>query len=260
MTTTTITYDLLKAAKPGAYNSAASALQTVIETFEQATADLNVNVYQQIEYTWSGTAASTAISSIGLTVADYQATLAYLNRFAGLLRSAYEGIADAQAYVSAAETIATNNGWTLGDDGEAEPQMPAGDHGRVNVAVLWQSMEANPGYAEMQQLIAQGLKTAQAVNDQIAAAMADPEQYGKGADWQKDAASAQDSATKLASTLESTDEIPAAGTDPAEVLAWWTALGQASPAVQTQLVKDQPNLIGPLDPAEAVVPYEPRYK
>src|SRR5580658_9086634 len=112
---TTITYGLLKAAQPDAYGSAAAALQKVIGTFEQASVDLDQQVYQQLEYAWSGAAASAAISSIGGAVADYQATLEYLNRFMGLLRSADEGIADAQAYLKAAETIAANNGWILED-------------------------------------------------------------------------------------------------------------------------------------------------
>ena len=94
---TQITYPLLKAAQPSAYTAAASALQPVIDGFEQATADLNVKVYQQIEYSWSGPAATAATTKIGSIVADYQATLDYLNRFQGLLRSAFEGISDAQA-------------------------------------------------------------------------------------------------------------------------------------------------------------------
>lgn len=243
---TPITYALLKAARPDAYDNAANDMQKLVDTFEQADVELDQQVYQQLEYAWTGSAASAAISSIGGTVADYQATLAYLNRFVGLLRSAYEGIADAQAYLGSAETIAANNGWNLGEDGQAQPRATADARTSEAVEQLWRTMGSNPEFAEMQDLISRALSTAQAVNDRISAAMADPEQYGKGANWRKDASGARSSAAAMETTLESKDEIPTSA-DPAEVSAWWTALEQENPTVATQLIKDEPNVIGPLN-------------
>ena len=221
--TTQITYNLLKAAQPQAYSHSADALQRVADQFEQSTEDLNVQVYQRLEDSWSGPAATAALASIGATVTDYQATLDYLNRFAGLLRSAYEGITDAQAYLSAAETIATSNGWILDEYGRAQPVVTASLHNRAPADQLWQAMGDNPEYGEMQDLISRGLATAQAVNDQISQAMDDPEQYGRGKAWQADAAGATSSAAAVESRLEKS-EIPAGGTNAAEAAAWWKAL------------------------------------
>ena len=246
---TQITYPLLKAAQPSAYTAAASALQPVIDGFEQATADLNVKVYQQIEYSWSGPAATAATTKIGSIVADYQATLDYLNRFQGLLRSAFEGISDAQAYLSAAGTIAANNGWQLDAYGQAQPIVTAAVHNRAIMQQLYQSMASNPEYAEMQDLINRALSTAQAVNDQISQAMDDPEQYGHGKTWQTDAARAETTASALESQLEKTVLIPSSNTNSAEVAAWWKAM---NPAAQVQLIKDQPALIGALNGLPAI--------
>jgi pimeloyl-ACP methyl ester carboxylesterase len=247
--TTQITYGVLKAANPSAYSTAAAALQTVIDGFEQAIVDVNQHVYQQLRNSWSGQAATAAIASIGSTVSDYQATLDYLARFHGLLVSAYEGISDAQAYLKAAEAIAASNGWQMDADGQARPAAASAVHNRSLVQQLWQSMQQNPEYAEMVDMISRALSMAQAVNDQISQAMDDPEQYGRGKNWRADAAAAQSSATALEAKLERT-LIPANGTNPAEVLAWWMAM---SPATQVQLVKDEPGLIGALNGLPSMV-------
>ena len=250
--TTQIAYSLLKAAQPDAYGHAADAFQKVVGEFEQHTVDLNHQVYQRLEDSWSGPAATAALSSIGGTVNDYQATLDYLNRFTGLLRSAFEGITDAQAYLSAAETIAAGNGWRLDENGQAHPVTAAALHNRSLIQRLYQAMGNDPEYAEMQDLINRALSTAQAVNDQVSAAMDDQEQYGHGSTWQADAASAQASAGAMESKLEKS-LIPTNGADSAEVSAWWSALGRNSAAVQVQFIKDQPALIGAMNGLPAMV-------
>ncbi|HTJ71619.1 MAG TPA: alpha/beta hydrolase [Actinospica sp.] len=247
--TTQITYGVLKAAQPSAYDAAATALQPVIDGFEQATVDLNHGIYQKLEYSWSGAAASAALSRIGSTVADYQATLDYLDRFQGLLRTAFDGISEAQAYLKAAETIAANNGWQLDENGQAQPVVSGALRNRALVQQVWQSMTANPEYLDMLDLIGRALSTAQAVNDQVSQAMADAEQYGHGANWKADAAAAESSAAAMGTRLEQAG-IPAKGTDSAEVNAWWKAMG---PSAQVQLVKDQPALIGALNGIPAMV-------
>lgn len=248
--TTQITYSLLKSAQPEAYDHAADAVQKEVAEFEQSTVELNQQVYQCLEESWSGPAASAALSTIGTTVTDYQATLDYLNRFVGLLRSAYEGITDAQAYLNAAESIALNNGWVLDEYGNARPVVIPALHNRALVDQLWQSMTGNPEYAEMQDLIRRALSTAQDVNDQVSHAMDDPEQYGRGKHWQADASVAASSSAAMEAGLEKS-EIPAAGTNAAEVAAWWKALGSAS--LQVQYVRSQPALIGALNGLPAIV-------
>lgn len=249
--TTQITYGLLKAAQPAAYGHAADAFEKVAGEFEQYTADLNHQIYQRLEEAWSGPAASAALSSIGVSVDDYQATLDYLNRFTGLLRSAFEGITDAQAYLQAAESIAAGNGWKLDENGQAHPVSATALHNSSLVQQLYQSMGNSPEYAEMCDLITRALSTAQAVNDQVSAAMDNREQYGNGSAWQADAALAQASADAMESKLEKS-LIPTNG-DSAEVAAWWSALGRNGAAVQVQLIRDQPALIGAMNGLPATV-------
>jgi hypothetical protein len=213
--TTLITYSLLKSAQPEAYDHAADAMQREVAEFEQSAVELNQQVYQCLAESWSGPAASAALSTIGTTVTDYQATLDYLNRFVGLLRSAYEGITDAQAYLNAAESIALNNGWVLDEYGNARPVVIPALHNRALVDQLWQSMTGNPEYAEMQDLIRRALSTAQDVNDQVSHAMDDAEQYGRGKHWQADASVAASSSAAMEAGLEKS-EIPAAGTNAAD--------------------------------------------
>jgi pimeloyl-ACP methyl ester carboxylesterase len=127
--------------------------------------------------------------------------------------------------------------------------VTAAARNRALVQQLFQAMANNPEYAEMQDLISRALATAQSVNDQTSLAMADPEQFGHGKTWQTDAASAQSNARAMESKLEKS-LIPANGTSPAEVSAWWKTLG---PATQVQLVKNEPALIGALNGLPAMV-------
>lgn len=249
-----ITYRLLKAADPAAYDAAATALQPVVEGLEQAAADLDQNVHQQVEHHWAGPAARAAAASIGATVAQYKAALGYLSSFQGLLRAACDGITDAQAYLSAAETLAADNSWQIDEYGQARPLVTPALRNRALVEQLWESLAANPAHAEMQDLIGKALATAQAVDDRISAAMDEAEQYGRSAHRRVEdaAASTVASAAATQATLERA-EIPPAGTDTAEVAAWWSALGQQGPAVQAHLLHDQPEAIGALDGLPAAV-------
>jgi pimeloyl-ACP methyl ester carboxylesterase len=95
------------------------------------------------------------------------------------------------------------------------------------------------------------LSTAQAVDDQVSAALRDPEQFGQGKTWDADAGKAASSATALDAKLGHA-EIPVKGTSSAEVAAWWKATG-SNPGLQVQLIKDQPALIGALNGLPAMV-------
>lgn len=243
--TTQVSYSALTAAKPEAYAQAADAMQKVVDEFEQAAADLNQRIYQRLEDAWSGPAADAALSAIGPAVGGYQATLDYLTRFVGLLRAAFEGITDAQAYLKAASTIAANNNWRLGENGQVEPIITAPLRNRAIVGQLYDAMGANPEYAELVDLLRRALATAQAVNDQITRAMDEPEQYGQGAHWQADASAAKAGAAAMEARLEAS-LVPVGASSP-EVAAWWSALGRSGAAVQIQLIKDQPAAIGALD-------------
>lgn len=249
--TSTITYATLKDAQPDRYSEAADQFQQVLDAFEQSAVDLNQQVYQPIEYSWTGAAASAALAAIGVSMNDFNATLAYLKRFVGLMRAGAEGIGDAQAYLRAAETIAASNGWTLTPDGSAQPNVPLVVRNRSIVEQLWQAMSSNPEYAEFQDLLTRALSTAQSVDDQISAALRDPEQFGQGKTWEAGAGKAGTSATALEAKLGQA-EIPAKGTSSAEVAAWWKAMG-ADPKLQVQLIKDQPALIGALNGLPAMV-------
>jgi len=249
--TSAMTYAQLKAAQPDRYSQAADEFQQVIDAFEQDAVDLNQKVYQPIEYAWTGAAATAALAFIGASVDAYNATLEYMKRFVGLMRAGAEGIGDAQAYLRAAETLAANNGWTLTDDGLPQPVVPPTVHNRAMVEQLWQAMAANPEFAEFQDLLNRALSTAQTVDDQISAALKDPEQFGQGKNWEADAGRAASAVSALDTALEKA-EIPAKGTSAAEVAAWWSALGQ-NPALQVQLIKDQPALIGALNGLPAMV-------
>ena len=248
----TMTYAQLKAAQPDRYNQAADQFQQVIDAFEQNAVDLNQKVYQPVEYAWTGSAATAALAFIGASVGAYNASLEYMKRFVGLIRAGAEGIGDAQSYLRAAETIAANNGWTLTDEGLPQPVVPPTIRNRAMVQQLWQAMAANPEFAELQDLLNRALTTAQTVDDQISAALRDPEQFGQGKTWEADAGKATSSASALEAALEKTD-IPAKGTSAAEVAAWWAALGKQNPALQVQLIKDQPALIGALNGLPAMV-------
>ncbi|WP_034267715.1 alpha/beta hydrolase [Actinospica robiniae] len=249
--TTQITYSLLRAAQAEAYADAADAMKTVVDGFEQSAVDLNHQIYQRLEDSWSGPAATAALSTIGTAVGDYQATLDYLGRFVGLLRSAYEGIADAQAYLNAAAGIAARNDWQIDDFGQTYPTLTPAPHNQAIVQQLYEEMNNSPDYAEMQDLIRRALSTAQAVNDQVASAMDDTEQYGQGKNWQTDAASSQASASAMEAKLEKS-LIPT-GADSSETAAWWSAFGKNGAAAQVQLIKDQPAAIGALNGLPATV-------
>jgi len=249
--TSTITYATLKAAQPDRYSEAADQFQQVLDAFEQSAVDLNQTVYQPIEYSWTGAAANAALTYVRASLGDFNATLEYLKRFVGLMRAGAEGIGSAQAYLRMAETIAASNGWTLTPDGFAQPNVPPAVRNRSIVEQLWQAMSSNPEYAEFQDLLTRALSTAQAVDDQISAALRDPEQFGQGKTWEADAGTAGSSATALEARLGQAD-IPAKRTSSAEVAAWWKAMG-SDPGLQVQLIKDQPALIGALNGLPAMV-------
>ncbi|HEV2636462.1 MAG TPA: alpha/beta hydrolase [Actinocrinis sp.] len=191
---------------------------------------------------WSGDAATAAWTSLQAIQGQLSATEAYLVAFSALLQATADGLGEAKSVLAAAVTLAQQNEFTIHDDGTvtAGPasMTGAGSAGRARVA-------------EVQQLTTQALTDARTTVDDLVAKLTDPEQFGQsphGGNRESDADTvlAQD---KAQDAYLYSQAVPAAGTDPATVDAWWQA---QSPAQQQALITANPVAIGPLDGIPAV--------
>jgi hypothetical protein len=246
-----VTVSELDAARPDVFAAAARDwTQRVAAAFgEQVVAFSQYALLPQMQGTWTGAAADAAAQKLNAVQADLSATEEYMVGFAALLQAAAEGISEAQATLKAARNLAGQNSLIIEESGAVTVNTAARGN-RVMASELHAS--STTAVLEVQSLVSAALADAERAVSTLVPRLRDPEQFGISAaagKWEADAATELAQAQVQGRMLEQA-AIPARGTDPVEVTAWWQA---QSSAEQVTLAREFPMLIGRLDGIPAYV-------
>ena len=233
----------LRSAEPGELDRAAGSWKDIAGQAGSQVTALRGEVIQPLASggTWVGSAADAAVNELDTGVRQLSVTQDYAETMAALLRDAATGIGDAQAYLRAADNLAAENHLTIGTDGSvsapAEPPLIGSQP-----ASLFEAPPAAVG--EVSDLLRRALAIADDVDTQITARLRDLRDFtGTGTGNAATATADLSSAGKLAGTFDDA-AIPAEGTSPAEVNAWWKA---QSAGQQQRLIQEDPGQVGWLD-------------
>jgi hypothetical protein len=246
-----ITVAELDAARPDVFAAAAQDWsQRVAAVFGEQVVTFNRYALLPLtQGTWSGVAADAAARKLSRVQADLSAAAEYMVGFAALLQAAADGIGQAQATLKAARNLAGQNALIIEDSGAVIVDAAA-----IGNRVMISEARASSATAvlEVQGLVSAALADAERAVSTLVPRLRNPEQFGISAaagNWQADAASELAQAKVQGRTLQQA-AIPARGTDPVEVTAWWQA---QSSAEQVASVREFPALIGRLDGIPAYV-------
>ena len=219
-------------------STAKSAFDTLATAFGQHIESWQHDVVDRLGHSeWTGTAAghaNTRISNLGTELQSAKQELGLVSR---ALQDAYDGFAAAQAHLISALDDAKTHKLTVADDG----------------GITWDKDPNSPNFAgndaenqakQIQSRITAALNEAdhadQAINTRLGH-LATNASNGTGLD----------SATAKADTdaANALEQVPAAGTDPNSVKAWWNGLTDEQ---QHRMILNHPDQIGNLDGIPAV--------
>lgn len=233
----------LRSAQPDTLDEAARSWQTISTRLDDQVSALRKNVISPLTDpgTWTGSAAGAAVTDLDGRTRDLIVTREYADTMTAVMRDAATGVSDAQAYLRAADDLAASNHLTIGSDGSVAEAAQPPLLGAEPASLL---QAPPPAAEEVSALIKRAVALADQVDAQITARLRQIGQFAGAQTGSLAAASAALSgADKLAGTFNRA-AIPAEGTDPAEVNAWWKAL---SAGQRQQLISQDPSQIGWLD-------------
>jgi Alpha/beta hydrolase len=225
----------LRSAQPGLLTQAASDWQAIGSRLDGQAAALHSDVMEPLfgAGNWIGTAANAANANLGNLAGQLSVSREYASVMSSLLQDAASGVADAQAWLRAAENLAAQNKLTIGADGSvsADPGPPllSGTGTTSLVDALSAAMR------EVADLVSQALTVADKVDAQITVRLEAVQKFAA-----KDAASELRDAGRLAGSLDR-DALPPSDASPAEVNEWWNALNAEE---QKRLIGEFPSQIG----------------
>ena len=214
-------------------STAKSAFDTLATAFGQHIESWQHDVVDRLGHSeWTGTAAGHANTRISNLGTELQAAKQELGLVSRALQDAYDGFAAAQAHLISALDDAKKQKLTVADDG----------------GITWDKDPNSPNFAgndaenqakQIQSRITAALNEAdhadQAINTRLAH-LATNASNGTGLD--SATAKADQAATDALS------QVPAAGTDPNSVKAWWNGLTDEQ---QHRMILNHPDQIGNLD-------------
>ncbi len=226
----------LRSARPDLLDQAAAEWSRIGAGFGNQVSALRGDVAQPLfdGTTWTGTAADAASTRLSGLSAQLDSTEEYTATMATLLRDAASGVRDAQSVLRAAEEVAAQNRLTIGPDGSVLASSPPPLMGRQQPVL---GAAPSPAMGEVADLIRRALAVAGEVDTQVTARLKALQAFP--ATPSKDLLDAGQLAEVFDRAM-----IPAEGTNPAEVNAWWKAL---SASQQHGLMHEFPGRIGWLD-------------
>ncbi len=226
----------LRSARPDLLDQAAAEWSSIGAGFATQVSALRGDVAQPLfdGTTWTGTAADAASASLTRLTAQLGTTGQYTSTMATLLRDAAAGVRDAQSVLRAAEEVAAQNRLTIGPDGSVSASSPPPLMGPQQ-PILGEA--PSPAMGEVADLVRRALAVAGEVDEQITARLKALQAFPATASKE------MVDAGQLAGVFDYS-MIPAEGTNPAEVNAWWKAL---SASQQHGLMHEFPGQIGWLD-------------
>ena len=232
----------LRSARPDLLDQAAAAWSRIGAGFGNQVRVLRSDVARPLfdGTTWTGAAADAASTSLSGLSSRLGGTEEDTSTMTSLLRDAATGVRDAQAVLRAAEDVAARSRLTIGPDGSVSAGSPP-PLTRPQQALLGGALSGAAG--EVADLVRRALAVAGEVDAQITARLKALQTFP--------ATAGQEllDAGQLAGVFDHA-MIPAVGTDPAEVNAWWKALSASG---QQGLIHEFPAQIGWLDGVPATV-------
>lgn len=211
----------LRSAAPGLLEKAAGDWQAIGDRLGTQITAFRTDVLQPlfIDGAWAGQAAGAANTNLQALSQELTVTREYTATMASLLRDAATGIRDAQALLTAAGNLAAASRLVIGPDGSVtETAMPPLVGGASPAGPVW-AQAPSPAASEVSDLIGRALTLANEVDARIAAGLQRVGAFASGT-----AGTQQQAAARLAGLFDQT-ALPPAGTSPAEVNAWWKAMG-----------------------------------
>ena len=226
----------LRSARPDLFDRAADAWSRIGAGFGTQVRALRSDVVQPLfdGSTWTGTAADAASTNLSGLSAQLDTTEEYTATMATLLRDAAAGVRDAQALLRAAEDVAARSRLMIGADGSVSASSPPPLLGPQQMML---GEAPSPAMGEVADLVRRALAVAGEVDTQVTARLKALQTFPATASKELM------DAGQLAGVFDHA-MIPAAGTDPAEVNAWWKALNASE---QQHLIHEFPGQIGWLD-------------
>ncbi|MFH9349938.1 alpha/beta hydrolase [Kitasatospora sp. NPDC017646] len=219
-------------------STAKSAFDTLATAFGQHIESWQHDVVDRLSHSeWTGTAAghaNTRISTLGTELQSAKQELGLVSR---ALQDAYDGFAAAQAHLISALDDAKNQKLTVADDGgitwDKDPNSP-------NFAGKDAETQAQQIQARITAALNEADHADQTINSRLGH-LATNAGNGTGLD----------SATAKADTdaANALEQVPAAGTDPNSVKAWWNGLTDEQ---QRRMILNHPDQIGNMDGIPAV--------
>lgn len=198
----------------------------------------------QVPSVWQGSAATAATDTLTSHLSDAEACLPSLDQVSRALGACAEALQAAQRTARQARQLADDHGLVLSDTGSCAPPPPqllpadASDAARDLATRRYRT--ASFAADEAQALARQALAAADEADDDTARALRDA--AVPGLTYRLVPVDLVGAITRRA--------LPAIGSDPAEVAAWWATL---STAAQEALITAHPDRIGNLDGLPAAV-------
>ncbi len=225
----------LRSARPELLDQAAAAWSRIGAGFGNQVRALRIDVAQPLfdGTTWTGAAADAASTSLSGLSSQLGTTEEDSSTMASLLRDAAAGIRDAQSMLRAAEDVAARSRLTIGPDGSVSASPPPLLGPRQPLL----GAAPSPAAGEVADLVRRALAVAREVDAQITARLKMLQAFPATASKELL------DAGQLAGVFDDS-MIPAEGTNPANVNAWWKAL---SASQQHRLMHEFPGQIGWLD-------------
>ena len=226
----------LRSARPDLLDQAAAEWSSIGAGLGTQVSALQSEVAQPLfdGTTWTGMAADAASTNLTSLSTQLGTTEEYTSTMATLLRDAASGVRDAQSVLRAAEEVAAQNRLTIGPDGSVSASSPPPLMGPQQ-ALLGEA--PSPAMGEVADLVRRAIAVADEVDAQITARLKALQAFPATASKELL------DAGQLAGVFDRA-MIPAEGTNPAEVNAWWKAL---STSQQHGLLREFPAQIGWLD-------------
>lgn len=224
----------LRSARPDLLDSAAHDWQALGAQLASQVSALNQHVTEPLfgRGGWSGPAANAANSNLANVTRQVSVTQEYAATMSSLMRDAAGGVRDAQFWLKAAESLASQNRLTISADGtvSAEVVPPL-----VRPAPASLINAPSPAESEVADLVAHALTVANKVDEQITAGLLKVQKFAAVG-----AASELRGANQLTRSIDQ-ESLPPAGTDPAQANAWWKALDHEQ---QLKFINEFPSQIG----------------
>lgn len=234
----------LRSARPDTLDDAARSWQAISAGLDMRVSGLKREVIAPLRDDWSGRAAEAAVTALDGRAQDLAVTREYADTMAAVMRDAATGVADAQACLKAAEDLAARNDLTIGPDGSVLPRSPVVALGGAMPRAEALLRAPPPMAGEVSALVKRALEVAGETDTQITARLRAIGLFTGTTTGNPAAALAQLAAAGSLAGLFDQAAIPARGTDPAEVNAWWKALSAAD---RQRLITHFPSRIGWLD-------------